>query len=136
MVNCQALAEPVFPEKPLRPRGCVLDLLVNRGDLGKKFPACIACIAGHGSAMTGVQPATPGLLGLLRDYLVAQIGAWKSGVRHALAPDCMAQIVQRLTPEDSGAVAAWLAAQPVPADASAVTRISVKLPLACGSVPH
>ncbi|HWX02725.1 c-type cytochrome [Collimonas sp.] len=121
--------QPHDPSEATRARG---DMLVNRGDAGKQIPACIAC---HGSAMTGVQPATPGLLGLPRDYLVSQIGAWKNGARHALAPDCMAQVAQRLSAEDIGAVASWLAAQPVPAGATAVAPGSVKLPLACGSVP-
>ena len=69
--------------------------------------------------MTGRAPFIPGLLGLPRDYLNAQLGAWRSGQRRALPPDCMAQVAQRLTPEDIGAVSAWLAAQPVPAHAAA-----------------
>ena len=40
--------------------------------------------------------SVPGLLGLPRDYLAGQLGAWKSGIRHALAPDCMAEIAERL----------------------------------------
>lgn len=122
--------QPFDLSSATRERG---ETLVNKGDPGKKIPACIAC---HGSAMTGVLPATPGLLGLPRDYLVGQIGAWKNGARHAVAPDCMAQVVQRLSAEDIGAVAAWLAAQPVPVGAVAVAPTSVKLPLACGSVPN
>ncbi|WP_139217227.1 c-type cytochrome [Collimonas sp. OK607] len=122
--------QPFDQSSATRERG---EILVNKGDPGKKILACIAC---HGSAMTGVMPATPGLLGLPRDYLVGQIGAWKNGARHAKAPDCMAQVVQRLSAEDIGAVSAWLAAQPVPADAVAVAPTSVKLPLACGSVPN
>ena len=65
--------------------------------------------------MTGVAPPFPGLLGLPRDYLNAQLGAWRSGQRRAHAPDCMAQVAARLSPEDIGAVSSWLAAQPVPA---------------------
>ena len=107
--------------------------LVQRGDASKKIPACIAC---HGNAMTGVLPATPGLLGLPRDYLVAQVGAWQTGVRHAAAPDCMSQVAKRLSAEDIGAVASWLAAQPIPEGAAAVAPSSLKLPLACGSVPN
>ena len=107
--------------------------LVQHGDASKKIPACIAC---HGSAMTGVLPATPGLLGLPRDYLVAQIGAWQTGVRHAAAPDCMAQVAKRLSAEDIGAVSAWLAVQPIPVGATAVAASPIKLPLACGSVPN
>ena len=56
--------------------------LALQGDAGKKLPACASC---HGSALTGVLPATPGLLGLPRDYLSAQLGAWVHGQRRALA---------------------------------------------------
>ena len=45
--------------------------------------------------MTGLAPFVPGLLGLPRDYLNAQLGAWRSGQRRALPPDCMAQVAQR-----------------------------------------
>ena len=84
--------------------------------------------------MTGLAPSVPGLLGLPRDYLNAQLGAWRSGQRRALPPDCMAQVAQRLSPEDIGAVSAWLAAQPVPAHAAAPPAPSTPLPLACGGV--
>ncbi len=40
--------------------------------------------------MTGRAPFIPGLLGLPRDYLNAQLGAWRNGQRHASPPDCMA----------------------------------------------
>ncbi len=79
----------------------------QQGDL----PACTAC---HGSAMTGRLPSTPGLLGLPRDYVVAQLGAWRAGTRKADAPDCMAHVARRLSREDIHAVSLWLAAQPVP----------------------
>jgi cytochrome c553 len=62
----------------------------------------------------GVQPATPGLLGLPRDYLLAELGAWRTLERHAMAPDCMAEIAKRLSPEDVGAVTTWLSQQTVP----------------------
>ena len=85
--------------------------LVHQGDVARKLPACSAC---HGAALSGVLPAIPGLLGLPRDYIGAQIGSWQSGLRHAAAPDCMADIARRLEPADVAAVAAWLSAQPVP----------------------
>jgi cytochrome c553 len=84
-------------------------------------------------ALTGVVPAVPGLLGLPRAYLVEQFGAWRTGQRKALAPDCMARIATALAPDDIGAVASWLASQPVPAPPAAAQ--SHPLPLACGSVP-
>ena len=94
----------------------------------------IACTGCHGTQMTGLAPFIPGLLGLPRDYLNAQLGAWRSGQRRALPPDCMAQVAQRLSPEDIGAVSAWLAAQPVPAHAAAPPAPSMPLPIACGGV--
>ena len=91
--------------------------LALQGDAERRVPACASC---HGKALTGVQPNLPGLLGLPRDYLNAQLGAWRTGQRRALAPDCMAEIARRLAPEDLSAVTAWLAAQPLPANAKPV----------------
>lgn len=85
--------------------------LALQGDASRRMPACAAC---HGKGLTGVAPYVPGLLGLPRDYLNAQLGAWRTGQRRALAPDCMADIARRLAPEDLSAVTAWLAAEPVP----------------------
>jgi cytochrome c553 len=106
--------------------------LALQGDPSRELPACSAC---HGMALTGTQPATPGLLGLPRDYLVGQLGAWVNGQRRAQAPDCMAIVARRLAPADVAAVSAWLASQPVPLPAPAALPGSTALPLACGSVP-
>jgi cytochrome c553 len=106
-------------------------MLALHGDPGKQVPACIAC---HGSRLTGVAPAIPGLLGLPRDYLNAEFGAWREGSRHAAAPDCMAVIAKRLTPDDISAASAWLAVQPLPADTRPAPPSNASLPLACGSV--
>lgn len=104
--------------------------LVTRGDPSLEIPACSRC---HGDALTGLAPAVPGLLGLPRDYLNAQLGAWRSGQRRAFAPDCMAHIAGKLSPQDIGAVAAWLSSQPLPADAKAVRSLPSKPPMECGS---
>lgn len=104
--------------------------LALQGDAAKQLPACSAC---HGTALTGVQPATPGLLGLPRDYLVAQLGAWVTGQRVAHAPDCMAQVAKQLSGGDVTAVAAWLSSQPVPTPSQAATTAPVPAPLRCGS---
>lgn len=101
------------------------------GDAARGLPACTKC---HGEALTGVQPAIPGLLGLSRDYLIAQLGAWQTGVRRARAPDCMRDIARRLTPEELGAISAWLASQPVPAGAKPAAGPAQPLPVACGGV--
>ena len=105
-------------------------LLALQGDPGHKLPACVGC---HGPRLTGVQPNTPGLLGLPRDYLNGQLGAWRSGQRRAHAPDCMAQVARTLTPDDLSAVASWLAAQPLPADPHPIASLPRPASVACGS---
>ncbi len=105
--------------------------LVQQGDAARKLPACSSC---HGSALTGVLPATPGLLGLPRDYLAGQLGAWRNGERRAHAPDCMAQVVQTLADSDISAVSSWLASQPVPPGAKPAAALPAPAPLRCGSV--
>lgn len=110
--------------------------LVMQGDAAKKVPACVQC---HGQSMTGVTPGVPGLLGLPRDYLNAQLGAWKTGQRRAHAPDCMQVVVARLDLEDINAAASWLAAQPPPANskpASAPPPLAAgAAALVCGNAP-
>jgi cytochrome c553 len=120
----QALSVP----PALMERGRVL---VTTGDPSKNVPACIAC---HGKTLTGVAPAIPGLLGLPRDYLNAQFGAWKNGTRRAAPPDCMAQIATRLSIEDISAASAFLALQAIPADPTPLPALMDKLPMQCGSV--
>lgn len=105
--------------------------LVEQGDVTAKLPACQAC---HGAALTGMLPATPGLVGLPRDYLAAQLGAWIHGQRRAIAPDCMADVAKHLCPSDVTAVSAWLASRPVPLPAKPAPRPTAELPLRCGSV--
>ncbi len=106
-------------------------LLATQGDVNRNIPACAAC---HGEMLTGVAPAVPGLLGLPRDYLNSQFGAWRIGARHAAAPDCMAEVTRRLSVEDSSAVAAYLASRAVPANAAPAIAHSQKRPLDCGSM--
>ena len=105
--------------------------LVRQGDAARGIPACSTC---HGAAMMGVVPSTPGLLGLPRDYLLGQFGAWRNGLRHAAEPDCMGEVARRLSPEDVGAMATWLSMQPVPAGTKAAQPAPQTLPLKCGSV--
>jgi len=70
------------------------------------------------------------------DYISAQIGAWRSGSRHAKAPDCMHEIATRLTDADVNAVAAWLSTQSAPQNPVPAPAGSLKTPLACGSEPQ
>ena len=104
--------------------------LVRHGDAQRGIPACAQC---HGAAMTGVNPGMPGLLGLPRDYLLAQFGAWRNGQRRAAAPDCMGEIARRLSGEDVGAAATWLSSQPVSGGPAPASAMPARLPLACGS---
>ena len=105
--------------------------LVYEGDAAKQLPACARC---HGAQLMGVAPAVPGLLGLSRDYLVSQLGAWRTGLRHAQEPDCMAQLSQRLSLDEVQALAHWLSSQPVPPGTQPQAASHEKLPLRCGSV--
>jgi cytochrome c553 len=105
--------------------------LVTEGDASRRLPACAAC---HGTALTGTAPFVPGLLGLPRDYLNAQLGAWREGKRRAQSPDCMSQVARALKPDEIGAIASWLAAQPVPAGAKPAAAFASAPPLECGGV--
>ncbi len=107
--------------------------LVRRGDPARSIPACAGC---HGDQLMGVSPSIPGLLGLPRDYLAAQLSAWKTGIRRAHAPDCMGRIAQRMAPEDINAVAHWLAAQPVAVGSRPARAPAVLLSIRCGGVPE
>ncbi|TDM09895.1 MAG: cytochrome C [Ideonella sp. MAG2] len=105
--------------------------LARQGDPARQLPACMDC---HGTALMGMLPAAPGLLALPQDYLVAQLGAWRTGMRQARAPDCMAQIARQLSTEEVAAVAAWLATQTPPSLASPAPASTQALPLPCGSL--
>ncbi len=125
-----------LPYPPAQPAAASTEMLARGrrlaldGDPARNIPACTAC---HAARLTGMLPTIPGLLGLPRDYLNAQFGAWRSGMRHAAEPDCMAEISRKLSPEDIGAVSAWLSSQPVPQDMKARPQGSTKLPIRCGS---
>jgi cytochrome c553 len=110
--------------------------LVLQGDPALKVPACVAC---HGTRLTGALPAIPGLLGLPRDYINAQFGAWRNGTRRAHAPDCMGTIAARLSLADVAAVSGWLASEALPAapaDARPADAVPRPLPQASGSAPE
>jgi cytochrome c553 len=119
--------QPARVPAPVLQRG---QLLALHGDRAARIPACVEC---HGASLTGVQANTPGLLGLSRDYLNSQLGAWKTGQRRAHAPDCMADIAKQLTPEDLTAVASWLSSQPLPADTKPARALPRPAAIACGS---
>jgi cytochrome c553 len=105
--------------------------IATQGVPAKKIPPCMAC---HGQELNGREPGIPGLLGLRADYVSAQLGAWRYGVRTALAPDCMQFVASSLTEAEVGAVSAWLASLPV-SGARPSAPAPGRLPLACGSQP-
>ncbi|MCW0209990.1 c-type cytochrome [Achromobacter veterisilvae] len=120
---------------PVRPDVSAATLEAGRrlaldGDAARGLPACASC---HGAALGGVLPAIPGLLGLPRDYIGSQIGGWKNGLRRAAEPDCMADISNKLTPADIGALAAWLSSRPVAEPYAPEPAGSLRLPAECGS---
>jgi cytochrome c553 len=121
------------PQKPTlaAPELARAEALIRQGDAARKVPACVAC---HGERLTGTQPGVPGLLGLSRDYLNGQLGAWRSGQRRAQAPDCMAQIAKTLTDADINAVTQFLAGQPMPADPHPAAALAGPAPMRCGGL--
>jgi cytochrome c553 len=108
------------------------EALARNGDRKRNIPACTQC---HGVYLTGVSPSIPGLMGLPRDYLLAQLGRWKTGERRAQPPDCMARIAAELTAEEIALVTGWLAAQPVAANARPAAAADAPLPMRCGGMP-
>lgn len=104
--------------------------LATQGDPGRKLPACAQC---HADNLMGFAPFVPGLLGLPRHYLNAQLGAWRTGTRRAHGPDCMADIATALTADDVAAVVDWLAAQPVMPGAKPATQLPKPMPAQCGA---
>jgi cytochrome c553 len=129
-----ALNPPYPPPPPPAASAAELErgrLLATVGDPARDLPACTAC---HGEALLGTLPAVPGLLGLPRDYLNAQFGAWREGTRRAFAPDCMATIARRMAVADIAAVTAWLASRPVPPEGRPAATGPERWPLECGGV--
>ncbi len=107
--------------------------LIFRGDPAQKTPACVQC---HGQKLTGAAPDVPGLLGLPRDYLIAQLGGWQTGQRVAHGPDCMGGIAKKLSSSDVAAVTQWLAAQAVPTDSRPQATLPTNASRAqCGTAP-
>lgn len=125
---------PYPPAQPPQAGADVLargEALVTKGDAALKVPACTAC---HGAAMMGVAPGVPALIGMPRDYLNAQLGAWRAGTRRADAPDCMAEVAKRLAPDDISAVSHWLATRTVVPGTKPAGALPAPLPLPCGGV--
>lgn len=105
--------------------------LVEQGDASRDIPPCAAC---HGDNLAGLEPGVPALVGLPTDYVIAQLGAWRTGVRSARAPDCMAQIARALEPGDLRILGTWLAAQGHEQAVRPAPAGSFTLPRECGSL--
>ena len=129
-LNPPPLVQPKVARSPDRVRDG--QRIVTQGIPAKKIPACVTC---HGTELGGREPGIPGLLGLRADYVSAQLGAWRFGVRTALAPDCMQFIASSLSEPEVAAVSAYLASLPV-TTARPVRQPGMRLPLACGSQPQ
>ena len=128
-----ALDVPFPPPPATTEREGVLrrgETVATRGDIYHRIPACTQC---HGYGLAGALPAIPGLLGLPADYVIGQLGAWRTDNRRASAPDCMSDLAKRLSPEDVRAVAVWIASRPVPPGAKPAAQPDLPLPLECGS---
>jgi cytochrome c553 len=133
IANHYAALKPPLVTPPSRASSALMmqgEKMVKQGDAARGLPSCVAC---HGNTLTGVEPAIPGLLGLHPPYIVSQIGAWKAAKRHAMKPDCMREVAQKLTPDDVAALTAWLVAQPLPADPKPAAVLPT-LPLDCGGL--
>lgn len=103
--------------------------LLGHGDPTRQIPACSSC---HGTELTGVEPSTPGLVGLPPDYISAQLGSWRTHTRATVAPDCMAVVANRLSESDITAVALALGTRELPGDTRPQVAGSVTPPLPCG----
>ena len=130
-----ALKQPYPPPErvSLSPADARLaEKLVHQGDLARKIPPCVEC---HGKQLMGTAPFIPGLLGLPRVYMIAQLGAWKNGgLMRGQTPDCMSEIAKQLTNEEINAVAAWLATRQVDVSMEAADSLPVEMANRCGSI--
>lgn len=108
-------------------------LLIELGDPARGLKACADC---HGDNLMGRAPAVPALLGLSRDYINAQLGAWREGLRQSYAPDCMAHISQQLTTTEVALLSTYLASQRVPLpEPSAATATTATKHNNCSTLP-
>ncbi|SEG12087.1 c-type cytochrome [Nitrosomonas ureae] len=99
--------------------------LVYSGYPERNIPACSAC---HGDILMGVEPAIPGLVGLSRAYITAQLGGWRNGgIMRIQTSDCMSEIANQLTENEVNAVAKWLANQSVSGKPGSFNELSPEL---------
>lgn len=106
--------------------------LIEEGDAGRGVPACAAC---HGRDLAGQAPGVPALLGLPPDYVVAQLGAWRTGARSTRGHDCMADIAKALVVTDLRRLGDWLASQGAAHSLAPAAAGSFALPRRCADMP-
>ena len=87
-------------------------VLATRGDWSRGVPGYEQC---HGPGGIGVGAHFPPLAGQPAVYIEAQLKAWQSGSRHNDPLQLMQHLSTALGAQDIDAVAAWFAAQPLPA---------------------
>ena len=104
-----ALARPA-PQMPAADSAGAV--LATRGDWSKGVPGCVQC---HGPGGVGVGAHFPPLAGQPAVYIEAQLKAWQNGSRHNDPLQLMQHLSTALSAQDIDAVAAWFAAQPLPA---------------------
>lgn len=81
--------------------------LAQSGDWqGRELPACVQC---HGPNGEGVGSAFPPLAGQHASYIQAQIEAWKRGERNNDPIGLMKRVADKLSVEETQAVAAYFA---------------------------
>lgn len=107
--------------------------LVEHGDKAHDVPACAAC---HGSNLAGLEPGVPALVGLPADYVIAQFGNWRDGVRRGAPPDCMADVARSIPADDIRAIAVWLSQQSNPDGERPAPAGSFVPPRRCGSLAY
>lgn len=101
--------------------------LVMDGRPEAGLPACASC---HGAELAGTLPSIPALAGMPRDFLIEQVGTWKTGGHRSPEPNCMAQVAKRMSGDDIVAAASWLSLQQVDGRPRA---LQAPLPIACGT---
>ena len=106
--------------------------MIYKGDVKRDIPACSDC---HGDALMGVEPFIPGLLGLPRAYISAQMGGWRNGgLMRGEVPDCMSEIAKGLTDDETIAIAKWLAMQQASGKPNPSGALSPELAQRCNSI--
>jgi cytochrome c553 len=76
------------------------------GDWSRQIPGCVQC---HGPGGSGVGEHFPPLAGQPRDYLIAQLNAWRDGSRSNDPNQLMAGVAKAMTAEEVTAIAEFFA---------------------------